>query len=160
MSALVASLALVLATVAVHVSGLYAVALRCFDIGGRDFSRRGRPFFLRMVLLLTLYIVALHMIEVWIWAAFYRIVVGFDDWSTAVYFSLGCYSTVGTGDVHLPGEWRVLEGLEAILAALMFGLSTAFLFGALSELHRRWREAASKNDVERGFPHRERRDHA
>lgn len=137
MSTLVAAIVLVLATVAVHVSGLYVVTLDSFDIGGRHFSRRGRPLFLRIVLLLALYIVTLHMTEVWIWAAFYRIAAGFDDWSTAVYFSLGCYSTVGTGDVHLPREWRVLEGLEAILAALMFGLSTAFLFAVIADLRRR-----------------------
>ena len=145
MPVLVAAVTLVLATVVVHVSGLYAATLHLVNIGGQDFSRRESRFFLRTVLGLTLYIVSLHMIEVWIWAAFYGIAAGFDEWSTAFYVSLGCYSTVGTGDIHLPREWRVLEGLEAILAALMFGLSTAFLFAVTTDLHRRWREAASED---------------
>ena len=71
MPVLVAAVTLVLATVVVHVSGLYAATLHLVNIGDQDLSRRESRFFLRIVLVLTLYIVSLHMIEVSIWAAFY-----------------------------------------------------------------------------------------
>ena len=141
MSALVAAVCLVLATVAAHVSGLYMLTWRLHQIEARDLASRGRPFFFGVVVLLTLYIVMLHMVEVWIWAAFYRVAVGFADWPTAVFFSLGAYSTVGADQVVLSRDWRMLEGVEAIAAALMFGVSTAYMFGVIHEIYRRWRES-------------------
>ena len=62
--------------------------------------------------------------------------MGFHDWPAAMYFSLGCYSTAGGDQVVLPREWKLLEGVEAMLGALMFGVSTAFLFGVITEIHR------------------------
>ena len=140
MSALVAAVCLVLATVAVHVSGLYFATLRLHEMGANEFTNRRRVFFVWVVVLLTLYIVTLHMVEVSMWAAFYRAVAGLDDWPTAMYFSLGAYSTVGADQVVLAREWRVLKGVEAILGALMFGLSAAFLFGVTAEMDRRSRK--------------------
>ena len=89
-----------------------------------------------MVLLVTLAIVLLHMVEIWIWAIFYRAAIGIEDWSTAVHLSLGYYSTVGA-ELVLPRAWRMLGGVEAMLGALMFGLSTAYLFAVVSEINRR-----------------------
>jgi voltage-gated potassium channel len=146
MSALVAAVCLVLATAAVHVSGLYILLRRLYEIGAQDLTRRGPLFFLQVVLLLTLSVVMLHMIEVWIWAAFYRAAVGLD-WPTAVYFSLGCYSTVGAERIVLPREWRLLGGVEGMLGALMFGLSTAFLFAVVNEIHGRRRESAREEEA-------------
>ena len=54
---MLAAVCLVLATVAVHVAGLYLVTLRLFEIRARDISNRGRLFLLELVVLLTLYIV-------------------------------------------------------------------------------------------------------
>ena len=88
-SALVAAVCLVLATVAAHVSGLYMLTWRLHQIEALDLTNRSRPFFFWLVVLLTLYIVTLHLIEVWIWAAFYRVAVGFADWPTAVFFCWG-----------------------------------------------------------------------
>ena len=142
MTALVAALGLILVTVAVHVSGLYVLTLRLLKIGDRGLSKRGSPYLLCLVVSLTLFIVMLHMFEVWIWAAFYLAAAGFDDWQTAVYFSLGSYSTVGSDQVVLSREWRVLGPVEGILGTLMFGLSAAFLFAVLIEMHRRRQESA------------------
>ena len=141
MPAIVAGVSLVLATVAVHVCGL-SILVRCLTlIVPRDVTRGGRPLILQIVLAVTLSVVVLHLIEVAIWAAFYRAAAGFDDWPTAVYFSLGAYSTVGAESVVLPREWRVLKGVEAMVGALMYGLSTAFLFAVVNEIHHRWRHA-------------------
>ena len=141
MSALVAAVCLVLATIAAHLSGLCLLTWRLHQIEGRDLASRGRPFFLWVALVLIFYIVTLHIIEVWIWAAFYRVAAGFADWPTAVYFSLGSYTTVGADQVVLSRDWRMLEGAEAIAAALMFGVSTAFIYAVMNEMHRRWRES-------------------
>jgi len=132
---------LVFATIAVHLSGIYILIRQLYAIGPGDFTRRGVPFLLRVVMLLNLYIVALHMIEVCTWAAFYRAAAGFGDWATAVYFSLGCYSSVGGDRIVLPREWRLMERAEEISGTLMFGVSTGLIFGVTQEIHRRWRQS-------------------
>jgi voltage-gated potassium channel len=96
----VAAVCLVLATVAVHLSGFSVVVRRLHGVatGGRLAS--GPAFVMRLLLLLSLWIVVLHLSEVAIWATFYQFSVGFG-WRNAVYFSLGCYSTVGaTQNLH------------------------------------------------------------
>jgi voltage-gated potassium channel len=137
----VAAVCLVLATVAVHLSGFSLVVhwLHGVATGGRLAS--GPAFVMRLLLLLSLWIVVLHMSEVAIWAAFYQFSVGFG-WRNAVYFSLGCYSTVGATQIALPDEWRLLEGIEAVAGALMFGLSTALIFAVMNEVHFRWHRLA------------------
>ena len=49
MSPLVAAVCLVLATVAVHASGLYFVTLRLYAIGANEFVNRRRAFFVWVV---------------------------------------------------------------------------------------------------------------
>ena len=52
----------------------------------------------------------------------------------AFYFSAQNYTTLGYGDIVLSDRWRLLGPLEAINGLLLFGLSTAAMFAALSRL--------------------------
>jgi hypothetical protein len=79
-------------------------------------------------------IVALHILEVLIWAGFYAGVDCMPDMDTAFYFSAVTYTTVGYGDLLLPVEWRGLAGAEALTGILMTGLSTGFFFTVLSRM--------------------------
>src|SRR5262245_23676061 len=54
---------------------------------------------------------ALSVLEASIWAVFYRWFNLFPDWETALYFSLGTYTTIGYGDVVLPRTWRLLGAI-------------------------------------------------
>jgi len=81
-------------------------------------------------------IIALHVIECVIWAGFYRGGGLFQNFESALYFSLTSYSTAGYGDVVLPPNWRLLGTIEAISGALLCGLSTAFLFAIVTALFR------------------------
>jgi hypothetical protein len=58
----------------------------------------------------------------------------FGNYETALYFSLGTYTTIGYGDVLLPQRWRLVGSLEGISGVLMCGLSTAFLFAVVNAL--------------------------
>jgi len=60
-----------------------------------------------------------HLTETAIWATFYYGNNLFETYETALYFSLGTYSTIGYGDVVLPGRWRLLGGLEVISGVLL-----------------------------------------
>jgi hypothetical protein len=79
-------------------------------------------------------IIVLHVIETGIWAAFYYARNLFPDYETALYFSLGSYSTIGYGDVVLPQRWRLLGGIEGLSGVLLCGVSAAFVFAILNGL--------------------------
>jgi hypothetical protein len=100
---------------------------------GRSMYRLG-PF--RAALLMarfTSVIVALHLLQILLWAGFYRWTC-FRSWESAFYFSTTNYSTVGAGDLLLPPTWRTLGALESITGVLMCGLSASFLFALVIRL--------------------------
>src|SRR5215471_4623964 len=53
----------------------------------------------------TSVIVILHMLQILLWAGFYRWSC-LQSWESAFYFSMANYSTVGSGDISLPHMWR------------------------------------------------------
>jgi voltage-gated potassium channel len=82
---------------------------------------------------LTSVIIALHLLQILLWAGFYRWNC-FPSWESAFYFSTANYSTVGTGDLPLPKMWRNLGAVESVVGVLMCGLSAAFLFAVVTRL--------------------------
>src|SRR5712664_3697440 len=85
-----------------------------------------------MVRLMTAFI-ALHVLEILLWAGFYRWLC-FPLLESAFYFSAASYATVGYGDVVLPQMWRTLGPVESITGVLMCGLSASFLFAIVTRL--------------------------
>jgi len=79
------------------------------------------------------FIIVLHLLEILIWAGFYRWQV-FPSWETGFYFSAASYSTVGYGDIVLPIFWRSLGPLEAVVGILMCGMSVSALFVIATQL--------------------------
>ena len=78
-------------------------------------------------------IIVLHGLQILLWAGFYRWKC-FPSWESALYFSGGSYSTVGTGDLLLPRTWRILGVVESGTGVLMGGLSVAFIFAVITRL--------------------------
>ena len=78
-------------------------------------------------------IIVLHGLQILLWAGFYRWKC-FPSWESALYFSAGSYSTVGTGDLLLPRAWRILGVVESGTGVLMGGLSVAFIFAVITRL--------------------------
>ena len=89
---------------------------------------------------LTHLIVCLHMLEILLWASFYRSKC-FTTWEAAFYFSATSYSTVGYGDVVLQPNWRMVGPVESITGVLMCGLSASFLFAVVHRLIERDKRA-------------------
>jgi hypothetical protein len=75
----------------------------------------------------VLFILFVHTINVWIWAAVFIIVGAFDSLEPALYFSLVSFTTVGFGDITLSHDWRLLSGLTAAHGFLAFGWSAAYM---------------------------------
>jgi hypothetical protein len=87
-----------------------------------------------VMMILTIVIVAAHLIPIVLWALSF-LAVG-ESWSfeKAVYYSAENYTALGYGDIVLSDPWRLLGPLEAINGLLLFGLSTAVMFAVLSRL--------------------------
>ena len=81
----------------------------------------------------TAVMIALHILQVLLWAAFYRWRC-LPSWESGFYFSAASYSTVGYGDIVLPKIWRSLGPVESITGMLMCGLSVSGLFAILARL--------------------------
>lgn len=71
-------------------------------------------------------IILVHCSEVVIWAAFFFWTGGMPNVSTAYYYALLEYTTLGSS-LNLPLHWRLLEGLTAIAGVLTFAWSTGVL---------------------------------
>jgi voltage-gated potassium channel len=81
----------------------------------------------------TSLLVCLHILEILLWAVFYRWRC-LTTWESALYFSATSYSTVGYGDVVLQPVWRILGPVESVAGVLMCGLSASFLFAVVTRL--------------------------
>jgi hypothetical protein len=79
-------------------------------------------------------VVAIHTVQIWIWAAALVLFGAFPPTSDAIYFALVTYTTVGYGDVLVDEGFRIFGAMAGVTGVLAFGLSTAFLVGLLSPL--------------------------
>lgn len=131
---LFAATGMVAATVIIHFFGL--LALLYF------LRRRGAGFRAHesvigqgaLVLFLVFGLFAVHTIEIWLYAAFYRLVGAVGDFETALYFSTVAFSSLGFGDVLLSRDWRLVSAIEGVNGLLLVGWSTAFLMSLMARL--------------------------
>jgi hypothetical protein len=77
---------------------------------------------------------ATHFVEVLIWALFFFLRGVIPSFIAAVYFSIGCYTTLGESGITLPPHWRGLGGFESMNAMLMYGWSTAILAAVVMQI--------------------------
>lgn len=93
-------------------------------------SPRGALFTLGVVIAML----ALHGIEIWLFAAAYMASGAIAELETALYFSTISYSTVGFSDIHIAPEWRLLGAFESVLGIFLLGWSTAFFFRMIGRI--------------------------
>jgi len=113
-------------TMGFHALGMLAV-LR-FDNRFKARFERKPSFFagLSNLILASWFLVVVHLCEVWMWATFFLWQDCFPNRSVANYFSLNEYTTLGS-ELHLPLDWRLLEGMIATAGMLAFAWSTGVL---------------------------------
>lgn len=98
------------------------------------------------VVVASLIIVFVHLFEVMAWAVFLLAAGAIKNPHAAFYFALMQYTTVGS-ELHLPQNWRLLEGMIAIAGLMTFAWSTGVLFAMAQEVIERQRQpwAARQN---------------
>ena len=130
---------MVIVTVGIHGLGL---ALLARGVSGErheeqvhhvgPLSFRGAAF--TLVTVLSLFI--LHGLEIWSYAALYKIIDAFSHFEEALYFSTLSYAAIGYGDSFMPPQWRLLGAIEGINGVILLGWSTAFFVNLLMRLRR------------------------
>ena len=79
----------------------------------------------------ALWATGLHAVEVFGWAAAYRITGALTQTKEAILYSLNAMTSYGHENLVLAPGWRLLGALEALNGWILFGLTTAFLFTVL-----------------------------
>ncbi len=82
----------------------------------------------------TLLATSLHAMEAGIWAAAYRLLGALPDNKSAMLYSLNAITSYGHTNLNLENHWHLMGALEALNGWLLFGLTTAFLFGMIERI--------------------------
>lgn len=130
---LLISTGMVLLTVLTHLVGLNLL----IQLTRVHVTRFATPVHVDRVLVplgMVLGIFVIHGVEIWAYALLYLAAGAAPDLESALYFSIGGYTSTGWVDVRLTPGWRVVMSLEAIAGLLMIGWSTAFFFQNLTRL--------------------------
>src|SRR5215467_13927486 len=78
-------------------------------------------------------VIVLHFLQIFVWSVFYRWYC-LPSWESSFYFSASSYSTVGYGDIVLPGVLRLLGPVESVTGVLMCGISVSGLVALATRL--------------------------
>jgi hypothetical protein len=147
LNSLVLATAMVAITVVFHYGGLVGLLAL---LRNRPRRRTNNPLLGQgtAILFIVLSLMALHVVEIWLYAGLYLAAGAVADFETALYFSTASFTTVGYGDVVLAPGWRLVGAIESANGLLLFGWSTAFLtttIGQLSTLDHQWLEPAAED---------------
>ncbi|MGO9058981.1 MAG: ion channel [Candidatus Binataceae bacterium] len=92
---------------------------------------------LRLIFVTALAAFSAHLLDICFWAA---LLMGIDrapGFPMAFYCSAGAYTTIGSGTIAIPPQWRLLGPIEAADGMLLFGLTTALLFAVIQQIQTR-----------------------
>jgi hypothetical protein len=129
------SLPLIVVTVIFHVIGLVLVNEKVIQ-GMRSLKTRYK-FLFAFALVMgagTLFAIVLHAVEAGLWAGMYWALDALPDGKSALLYSLGAMTTYGHEVFRLAEHWQLMGALEALDGMILFGLTTAFLYGMIREV--------------------------
>ncbi len=128
-------LPLIVLTVLIHVLGLGLIRQKTIRVATRNEARR-HPMAIFVVVMgaTTLLATCLHALETSLWAGAYRMLGALPDNKDAMLYSLNAITSYGHTNIDLAKHWQLMGALEALNGWLLFGLTTAFLFGMLEKV--------------------------
>ncbi|MCG8462576.1 MAG: potassium channel family protein [Holophagales bacterium] len=136
LSVILIGLAAVALTVLVHAAGTAWWLRRLRQVSRLSGGPRKKVSGFLVLIRTALVLIALHAIEVLIWALIYWIVRpdGLDSFEEAMYFSFSTFTTLGYGDLVIGPPWRLLTGIESLNGVLLVGWSTALSFAVIQKV--------------------------
>ena len=133
---LLASTVLVVLVTVVHGTGV-TVASKMLNYEKGDFSRRSLLFVeFHFLVPMALFLFAIHLFEIGIFAAFYMIVGAIGTVEDALFASAAAYTTLGIAENGI-GEWRVVAAFEGLAGFLMIGWSVAVFITEMDRVIRK-----------------------
>ncbi len=129
------SLPLIVVNVVFHVVGLGFINAGILNTLQRVTNRR--HFLILFVLVVgaaTLSATLLHAIEAGTWAMAFVALGALPDHKLAMLYSLNAMTTYGHDNTSLSPHWKLMGALEALNGMLLFGLTTAFLYGIIQRV--------------------------
>jgi hypothetical protein len=128
-------LPLIVLTVVIHVLSLELINQRGARLLSQMTERRHPTLVFAVVMgTTTLLATSLHALEAGIWAASYRFVGALPDYKSAMLYSLNAITSYGHENLLLESRWQLMGAIEALNGCLLFGLTTAFLFGMIQKV--------------------------
>jgi len=124
---------LVAITVALHAGGFALVLARLMHSHATPPATPGAIVWL--LVRLTWLLILIHVVEISVWALFYRWWQCMPDAESAFYFSGVTYTTLGYGDLVLPQRWRLLGPVEGLTGILMCGLSARLSSATVTRIY-------------------------
>jgi len=76
------------------------------------------------------FLFALHLFQMSIWAAVYKPLAGYSSYAVSLYESALAFTTMDVAE--LPPAWKFLSAAEGVTGLLMFAWSTSVLFNQTS----------------------------
>ena len=122
---------LVTATIMYHIIGLIIMVVILKKLEKRVIHLHQLMRAVILVGFSGLFVLGVHVSEIWLWAVALIQVDAVPDLESALYFSTVTATTVGYGDLVVENSWRLLASFEAMSGILVFGISTAFLMAVL-----------------------------
>ncbi len=92
------------------------------------------PRLIAVLVLALIWTLCMIAAAVSLWAVAFHGLAVFAHAEEAVYFALVSITTLGFGDILLPGKWRLLGGIAAVNGLLLFGLLVAVLVETLRSI--------------------------
>jgi hypothetical protein len=141
---------LVVVTVFIHAVG-FDVLLRAMARSDA-LAKSGFRHVIRWVIGLTCWLILIHLAEIYVWGLFYYWQGCLPDAESALYFSGGTYTSLGSGDLMLPKPWRLLAPVETLTGILMCGLSTGLFFAVVMRWISNWMQRKSELEPDSAAP--------
>jgi hypothetical protein len=128
-------LPLVVLTLLIHALGLGLINQKAARIFTRIAERRHATGTFALVMgATTMLATSLHALEAGIWALSYWLLGALPDYKAAMLYSLNAITSYGHESLMLEPRWQLMGAIEALNGCLLFGLSTAFLFGIIQKV--------------------------
>ena len=132
---LISTVLVVLVTV-VHGTGI-TLAGKLLDYEKGEFRHRGLVFVeFHFLVPMALFLFAIHLLEIALFAAFYMLVGAMGTVEEALFSSATAYTTLGIAEDTI-GEWRLVAAFEGLAGFLMIGWSVAVFISEMDGVIRK-----------------------
>lgn len=129
------STVLALLAVSIHGFGLLGLGrgLEMYEIrAGRSYVDGPLWQHALLTIAVVLGLFVLHGVEIWMYAALFKLIGAVPDLREAVYFSSISYGSIGYDDSLMAPQWRLLGAFEGVAGAILLGWSIAFFVSVMT----------------------------